>query len=185
MGLLRPSQDAPPMPEQGMQQPPAEPMPDEQAMQGDMAAEEPAENDPAYVAARQWILDKLYSGDMAADDTVSVAQSGPNPMPLLVDMAYTLAGKADEATDGQILEENLVSLGAIALGEVLQVAKEVGGAEIEPAAMANGLNQMVIRFLQESGVDTSQIEAAMSQVDPQMINQLVQQAEQPQQAGME
>ena len=175
MGLLQPQGAMPPeqgaMPTEAAEAMPAEPMPEDQGAMDDGGD---VQNDPAFVAAYEWMKEKLY-GERAADSIVDIARSNANPMPFLVDMAYALTEQADAATDSQVMEENLVSLGTLALGEVLQVAVEAG-AQLDPAAMANGLKEMVLRFLREVGADTSQLEQAMAQVSPEQINQLAQQA---------
>lgn len=130
---------------------------------------------PVLEKALEWMQQKLY-GDKLADKVVAVVKDSRDPVPLLVDMAYKMTAAADEATGGEVAEEDLVSLGALALGEVLEVAVAVG-AEINPADMAAGLKQMVMRYLQENGVPPEQIQGlqqAMNQVSAEQFNKIAQ-----------
>lgn len=184
MALLQPQQ--PPvdagMPAEAGQMPPEQTedqMPDEQG-EGEDAP------DPAYDAAYEWMLQKLYDKKLA-DKIVSVAKGEGDSIPMLTDMAYQLTAKADEATGGEVMEENLVSLGALALAEVFEVAV-AAGAKFESADMASGLKQMVMRYLQESGIESGQLQQlqqAMNQVSPKQFNELAKTAEGQEPAEME
>lgn len=150
--------------------------PEQQAPPEELPPEQIAEeSDPTLDQAYEWIKQKLY-GDKLADKIVEVSKGGGDPMGMLVDMAYKLTAAADEATGGEVPEEDLPSLGALALGEVLQLASEVG-VELQPADMASGLKQMVMRYLQESGVAPEEIQGlqqAMNQVSAEQFNQIAQ-----------
>lgn len=134
------------------------------------------ESNPAFQQAMQFAMEALY-GQKAAKDVAESLRLANDPVEGLANTAYEIVSIIDERTDGAVPDELLVLLATNVLEEVGEIA-EAAGLDVSPANIAEALKQMILRFLGEQGVDTTQLEQAMSQVNPEEFNQLAQQADQ-------
>ena len=120
------------------------------------------EADENFVKAVNFARKQLYQ--TGADEAIhKMVKSGSKSIDSLAMMAYDLAAKADQVTGGMVMDENLVALGMYILDEVLEVA-EASGLEIDDAGIASAFKQMLIRFLQEQGIDTKNLEEAFNKM---------------------
>lgn len=128
------------------------------------------ENDPAFGAAMELAMKALYEGG-AAKDVAAQLKSSPSTVEGLANVAYEMTSVVDERTDGQVPDELIVILGASILQEVADIAEAAG---MKPSAqdVAEAFKQMLLRFLGEQGVDTTQLQQAMDEVDPAAFNQV-------------
>ena len=152
---------------QGM--PPEEQMPPGMAMGEESGEPEADESDPTYQQALALAMESLYSNE-AAMDVSKQLKSAPNLVDGLAAVAYDMTAVIDERTDGKVPDELLVPLAMKVLEEVVEIA-EASGLDPQPEDVAMAFKQMILRFLQEQGVDTSQLDQAMSQVDPSVFRQ--------------
>ena len=72
-----------------------------------MGEEAPPEADPAFVEAMNFARTALYK-DGGSDKVKKIAETMPDPMPQLTQVAYEMTSKADEVSGGNVLDENLV-----------------------------------------------------------------------------
>lgn len=160
-------------PEQGM------PAPEEQMPMGEdpMAAGmqddgEPTadESDPAFQGALEMAMQALYANG-AAKGVAESLKAAPDPVQGLADTAYEMTSIVDERTEGQVPDELIVPLGMAILEEVVDIG-DAAGIQYQPADIAQAFKDMVLRFLGEQGLDTSQLQQAMDQVDPQEFNKM-------------
>jgi len=160
-----------------MQAPAAE-MDPAAAMQAgaEQMAPEADESNPAYQAAMEFAMEALY-GQQAAKGVAESLRLAGDPVEGLANTAYEIVSIIDEKTNGEVPDELLVLLATNVLEEVGEIA-EAAGIDVSPANIAAALKQMILRFLGEQGVDTTQLEQAMGQVNPEEFNQLAQQADQ-------
>lgn len=147
----------------------AEGMPPEMAMGAAPDETEANENDPSYQQALALAMESLYSNE-AAMDVSKQLKAGGNLTDSLANVAYDITAVIDERTDGQVPDELLVPLAMKVLEEVVEIA-EASGLDPQPEDVAMAFKQMILRFLQEQGVDTSQLDQAMSEVDPSVFRQ--------------
>jgi hypothetical protein len=141
------------------------------AAQGMEAPEDSVdENDPAFSAAMELAMKALYEGG-AAKDVAAQLKGSSSVTEGLANVAYEMTSVIDERTDGQVPDELIVMLGASILQEVADIAEAAG---MKPAAqdVAEAFKQMLLRFLGEQGVDTTQLQQAMDEVDPAAFNQV-------------
>lgn len=131
---------------------------------------EPDESDPAYQAAMELAMKALY-GEQAAKGVAESLRMAQDPVEGLSNTAYEIVSIIDERTEGAVPDELLVLLATNVLEEVGEIA-EAAGIEVTPADIAAALKQMILRFLGEQGVDTTQLEQAMGQVNPEDFNQI-------------
>lgn len=161
-------------------QPPAPPM--QEAMPrggaGQQAGAEPdPETDPNYKQAVQFAMQALYE-NKAAKQIAQSMRTQQDPVEALANTAYEIISIVDERTDGAMPDELLAPFAAFVLEEVSGIG-EAAGLQIKPADVALALKQMILRFLGEQGVDTTQLQQAMDQVNPEEFNQAVEQEEVP------
>ncbi len=175
-GLIDQAMQASPAPE-APQAPMAPPMPGKTAAMPPMGDEgaEPDENNPQFVAALKFAMQALYKGD-GAEGVAKALRAAPDKMEALANTAYEIASITEERTQGAVPDELLGLLGMSILQEVADIA-ENAGVPLKPSDMAGALKTMILRFLGESGQDTSQLEAAMNEVDPAAFDQMAE--EQP------
>lgn len=126
-------------------------------------AEADPETDPAFNAAMQLAMSSLYDNGAAKQIAQQLAA---NPsVDALANTAYEITSIVDERTDGGVPDELLALLATNILEEVADIA-EAAGVTLKPADLAGALKQMILRFVGEQGGDTTQLQAAMDQVDP-------------------
>lgn len=120
------------------------------------------EADENFVKAVNFARKQLYEKG-AGEAIHQLVKKGGKSVDRLATMAYDLTSKADQVTNGMVLDENLIALGMYILGEILEIA-EASGAQIDDADIASAFKQMLVRYLQEQGVDTSQLQEAFSKI---------------------
>jgi len=160
-----PSMQDPAMQDPAMQDPAADPM----AMaEGEDEGPDPETSQP-FQMALQYAMEALYS-NKAATDVAQSLKAAPDPVEGLANTAYEMTSVVDERTDGQVPDELIIPLAMQILEEVVDIA-EAAGVEFQPSDVAGAFKQMLLRFLGEQGVDTTQLQQAMDQVDPEAFNQ--------------
>jgi hypothetical protein len=153
-------------------------MPGMEATQAGMPGEiEPDENNPAFRAALELAMKALYE-NQAASEVAEGLRSAPNPVEGMANAAYEITSVVDERTDGQVPDELIMLLGISVLNEVADIA-DAAGLQVRPADVAEAFKQMLLRFLAEQGLDTTQLQQALDQVDPALIEQQAQGMEIP------
>jgi len=128
---------------------------------------------PAYQAAIDMARQVLYANG-AAKDVARALRSASDPVTGLAETAYEMVSTIDEKTQGQVPDELMVSLAAEVLGEVADIGEaagiKLGGKEISAA-----MQQMLVRYLTENGIDPSQLQQAMSKVDQDQLGAMLDQ----------
>jgi hypothetical protein len=157
---------APQKPGMGAQQMPAEQMPMGQMAEGE--GPDP-ETNTGYQQAMAFSMEALY-GKEAAKNVAGSLKTGGDPVESLANTAYEIVSIVDERTEGAIPDELLVLFASKILEEVAEIG-EAAGVQYRPSDVALALKQMILRFLGEQGVDTTQLQQAMDQVDPEEFNQ--------------
>lgn len=140
-----------------------EQMPVEQSEEG-----EKDQNDPGYVTALNFAMKALYESE-AAKDIAKAIKLSQDPVTAMADAAYSVVEVADEKTDGAVPDELLVLFATDVLEEIAEIA-EAAGVQIEPNDVALAFKQMVLRYVGEQGYDTTQLQQAMDQVNPEEFN---------------
>ena len=156
-----PEQQAAPMPAPEQQAAPM-PAPEQQA------GPEKDASDPGYQAALEFAMTALYSEKAAKDIAISL-RANQDPVDALSNTAYEIMSIIDERTEGTVPDELLALLATNILEEVASIA-EAANIPVKPSDLALALKQMILRFLGEQGVDTTQLQQAMDQVDPEEFN---------------
>jgi hypothetical protein len=164
-GLIQQQMGAPaPEPQE-----PQEPAPESMAMEGEEAAEggDAGEGNPVFQEALTLAYQALYESE-AAKDVAKQLKSAPSIAAGMADIAYNITSVIDERTSGKVPDELLVPLAMNVLEEVGEIA-DAAGLEPQPEDIADALKTMILRFLGEQGVDTTQLQQAMDQVDPSVF----------------
>lgn len=131
---------------------------------------EVSENDPNFQAAIQYAMQVLYEKGAAKDIAAQVRAAQGNPVEGIADIAYEITSVVDEKTEGAVPDELLVPLAMQILEEVVEIS-EAAGIKLAPADVAGAFKQMILRYLGEQGVDTTELQQAMDQVDPSVFEQ--------------
>lgn len=135
---------------------------------------------PAFQQAMQLAYSALYEQNAGKNVAASIqkAQSKPEA---LAHVAYEMASIAVERTE-DFPEDYLVLLGSQLLSEVAEIA-EAGGVELQPADVGDAFKLMVLRMLGEAGVDTTQLQQALEQYTPEMMDKVYEYAGQEEQGA--
>lgn len=130
---------------------------------------EPDENDPNFQTALKYAMNVMYEKG-AAKDIAEQIRAARDPVDGLADIAYNITQVVDEQTQGAVPDEMLVPLAMQILEEVVDIA---GAAQVKvgPQEVAGAFKQMILRYLGEQGIDTTQLQQAMDQVDPSVFEQ--------------
>lgn len=162
-GLIQKSMGAPDGAEEKQEQTQGMPQENEAAEGG------ADENDPAFKGALEYAMKVLYE-EQAAKDVSQSLKSAPSVSQGMADVAYDITSIVDEKTQGAVPDELLVLLGMRILEEIAEIA-DASGLNPSTADVAQSFKTMLLRFLQENGVDTAQLQQAMDQVDPSVFEQ--------------
>lgn len=168
-GLIQEQMPAPgaapaaPLPQESMP-----PMPDQ--AEEDMGPGPDADTDPGYQQAMQLAMQALYE-DGAADKVAESLRTNEDPVDALANTAYEIVSIVEERTEGAVPDELLVLFATKILEEVADIA-EAAGVELKASDVALALKQMILRYLGEQGIDTTQMSAAMDQADPEEFNRM-------------
>jgi hypothetical protein len=127
------------------------------------------ENNPAFVQALKFAMSVLYEQD-AADDVAKQLNASQDKVEALANIAYDITSTVDEKTQGQVPRELIALLAMAILKEVIDIAEalKIG---ITPKDAADAFKQMLLRYLGENGVDTSQLQQSMDKIDPKVFEQ--------------
>ncbi len=142
------------------------------AMGEEAEGPEPDESDPAFQAAMTYAMEVLYAKG-AAKDIAAQLKNAPSPVAGASDIAYEVTSVVDERTDGEVPDELIVLLGMRILEEVVEIA-DAAGLQMSPVEIADAFKQMLLRYLGEQGMDTTQLQQAMDQVDPALFEKAAQ-----------
>lgn len=155
--------------------------PDGSAMHEGMEGEAPeanddsaVENNPLYQKAITFAYEALYQ-NKAAKDVARQLQSAQDLSSGMADVAYNITSIIDEKTNGDLPDEMIAPLAMQVLQEVTEIA-QAAGLDPQPEDIALAFKTMILRYLQEQGVDTTQLEQAMNQVNPADFRKLAEQA---------
>ena len=144
-------------PQQGApQEPSQEPLPQQPEMEDD---------EPGDAALFQKAMDIAREGLYKKGGAEAVLEAGrraPSAAQGAADAAYNIVSAADEMAGG-VPDDYLALLGTSVLEEVADIA-EAGGVALKNSELAEAVKMMILRFVEESGADASQLRAAMDQV---------------------
>jgi hypothetical protein len=127
------------------------------------------EDNPQFVQAMKYALQVLYEGG-AAKDVAEQVRAGKDKVETMANIAYEITSTVDERTDGKVPRELIGLLAMAILKEVTDIAS-AAKVNLSPVDAANAFKMMLLRYLGENGVDTSQLQQAMDQVDPSVFTQ--------------
>jgi hypothetical protein len=131
------------------------------------------DSDPNYVMALKFAMQALYESGAAENVAVSL-KGKKDPVEALANTAYEITSIVEERTEGAVPDELFALLATRILQEVADIA-QAAGVKLRPADVALALKQMILRYLGEQGVDTTQLQQAMDQVDPSEFDRMVEQ----------
>jgi hypothetical protein len=131
------------------------------------------EDHPAFAAAMKYLMQVLYE-KQAAKDVAQGLKAGSNPVEALANTTYEIVAVVDERTDGEIPDELFGIFAARALEEVVEIA-EAAGVQVDATTAAEAMREMILRYAAEQGHDTTQLQQAMQQVNPQELAQYAEQ----------
>lgn len=127
----------------------------------------PDENNPAFVQAMRFAMSVLYEQN-AADDVAKQLKAGQDKVDTLANIAYEITTTVDEKTEGQVPDDLIALLGMAILNEVIDIAEALK-LGVTPVEAAGAFKQMLLRYLGENGVDTTQLQQSMDQIDPKVF----------------
>jgi hypothetical protein len=136
--------------------------------QGDTSGA-PDENNPAFVAAVKLAMQALYEKG-AAQDVAKQIRAAQDPVQGLSDIAYEMTSVVDEKTQGKVPDELIMMLAIKVLSEIGDIA-EASGIKVTASEISAAFKDMLLRFLGENGMDTSQLQQAMDQIDPKVFEE--------------
>lgn len=144
----------------------AEPGPDASADAPDDGGD-PNPKDPAYLKAKELAMSKLYE-EGAAQQIGKALSKAPSLLQGLVEQSLVLFSSVDEATNGSVPDNLLLLLGLDMLSEVAEIA-DAAGLPVDSATVAAAVQKFILAVVQDMGGDTTEVEQAMSQIDPAQV----------------
>ena len=142
---------------------------------------DPDPNNPAYLKAKELAMSKLYE-EGAGKEIAAALQKAPSLLQGLVEQSLVLFSSVDEATNGSVPDNLLLLLGLDMLNEVAEIANSAG-LPVDSKTIAEAVQKFILAVVQDLGGDTSQVEQAMSQIDPAQVGMALDKASQAQPQG--
>lgn len=149
---------------------PAEQMPPEPMGEMEEGEGPDPDTDPGYTTALRFAMQALYENG-AANGVAQSLRTARDPVDGLANTAYDIVSIVDERTEGAVPDELFALLGTKILEEVADIG-EAAGVKYKPSDIALALKTMILRYLGEQGMDTTQLQQAMDQVDPEEFNRM-------------
>lgn len=135
------------------------------------------DSDPNYTGALKFAMQALYQNG-AAEGVAESLRTSRDPVEGLSNTAYEITSIVEERTQGAVPDELFALLATKILQEVADIG-EAAGMNYKPSDIALALKQMILRYLGEQGMDTTQLQQAMDQVDPEEFNRMAEGGEVP------
>ena len=114
-------------------------------------------------AAIKFIQQKVYDESISAE-IAKLAKAQPINEGALASLVYRLAEAADEATEGNVAEEDLSGLAIAAANEVFEIL-EAAGLDAPEALISKVMKQVALIFAQENDLDPAPLVEAFAQVN--------------------
>jgi len=130
------------------------------------------DSDPNYATALKFAMQALYENG-AAEGVAKGLQTAQDPVEGLANTAYEITSIVEERTQGAVPDELFALLATKILQEVVDIG-DAAGIKYKPADIAAALKMMILRYLGEQGMDTTQLQQAMDSVNPEEFNRLAQ-----------
>ena len=131
-------------------------------------------DDPSYQQALQEARSRLYSKEVA-EGLARALMSAPDVATGIADQTKALLEATDELTQGTVPDELYMMLGIELMGDVGEMA-EAAGMTVTGADLVKAMRQFMLAVIEDMGGDVNDLNAAMSQIDPQqaggMLDQL-------------
>ena len=127
------------------------------------------ENNPAFLRALKFAMRVLYE-QKAAGDVAQQLRVATDKTEALGNIAYEIVSTVDERTEGTVPRELLGLLAMAILKEVIDIG-QAAKMDITPENAAGAFKNMLLRYLGENGVDTSQLQQGMDKIDPAVFSQ--------------
>lgn len=148
--------------------------------EGDQGPVPQGDDDPAFRDALQFAMKALYEGN-GAEGVAKTLLANPSAENLS-NVAYKMVEVVDERTQASVPDELLAVLAMQILKEVVDIG-EAAGVDYKPSDIATAFRDMILRYVDEQGYDSSQLRAAMEQVDPSQFDEIA--SEKPETEDME
>lgn len=129
-------------------------------------------SDPNYIMAMKFAMQALYQNG-AAEGVAKGLRTSRDPVEGLANTAYEITSIVEERTQGAVPDELFALLATKILQEVADIG-EAAGIKYKASDIALSLKQMILRYLGEQGMDTTQLQQAMDQVNPEEFNRMAQ-----------
>jgi hypothetical protein len=129
--------------------------------------------DEALTKAIEFVGKRLYEANMSTEIAKAFDGSTTAQPKIIASIAYRLAQAADTNTGGEIREENLSVLGILTLNEVITVA-DAAGMPIDGATASKAMQEMILTYAEDNGLDTTELAQAMGQVDDNEMDMVAQ-----------
>lgn len=131
-------------------------------------------DDPAYKAALKEARSRLYSKEVAEGLAKSLLYA-PDVATGIADQTKALLEATDQLTEGTVPDELYMMLGIELMGDVAEMA-EAAGLSVTGTDLVKAMRQFMLGVIEDLGGDVNDLNAAMSQIDPQqaggMLDQL-------------
>lgn len=129
----------------------------------------PDENNPAFVQAMKFMMQVLYEKG-AAKSIAKQLRVARDKVDALANISYDITSTVDERTKGAVPRELIGLLAMAVLKEVTDIA-QAAKIDVSPQDAAGAFKTMLLRYLGENGVDTSQLQQGMDKIDPSVFSQ--------------
>lgn len=127
------------------------------------------EDNPAFVGAMKLAFKVLYQQG-AAQDIAKQLRASKSKQEALAHISYEIVSVVDERTRGEVPRESIGLLAMAILNEVVDIA-EAAQMKLSNQDVAGAFKDMLLRYLGENGVDTSQLQQGMAKIDPAVFSQ--------------
>lgn len=122
---------------------------------------------PEYLKARELMLSKLYE-EGAAEGIANAMASAPDVVQGIVDQSMTLADVMEQATQGSVPDEEVMSFVIDIVQEVVDIAQG-SGIQVSNGQIASAVREVLAQVVENLGGDSTSIRQEMGQMDPEQV----------------
>lgn len=125
------------------------------------------EQSPEYMQAKELLLSKLYE-EGAAQGLGKAMKVAPDPVQGLVDQTMALLDVMEQATQGSVPDELVMSFVVETTQEVAEIAEQAG-VKLSGKQVAEAVREILAKVIETLGGDSTAIREEMGQLDPEEV----------------
>lgn len=116
---------------------------------------------------------KVLADDKSHQQVMQTLQQGDRPDSAMANVVVSIMTELDRQSQGKIPEAVIIPAAMEILAELGDLAQTAGVFEVDDATMTGAAQQVVMKLLEQYGVNSQDVQAVISKIDPAKVKQMV------------